>query len=469
MLLHIHANSLLLKGRRSLIEENSESQREKTTTREKINRDEKISIYSVSIGYSAGRSSIFTYLSYFGVVLGASPFEQSILTSVRNLGSNMFQSVWGWLADLKGRKLVIYIGLGTLMLSTLLAPFASNPLELVLISIFMTTVGFSIIPAWNAFLGDYASERLRATFIGRINSIGTISSIFVILIMGWIMDLSPFPFPHETTDYFLSRSVFFIPFISGAFIFACALFLSFFLVEKYDYHKRPIIKEELRQSWRTLIDRNPPFKRLLPIDMFFKFAMSTAWPIFPFVTLRVADSWTMVAVMWVVFNLPRGIGQNFGGLIADRVNKKIVLIFSRLGYVAVPLGYALGLVTGNIWWLILVNIPGGLAFGAEETSIASYSLDCSTADTKARYFSILLTGEGFSAFLGSLFSGFMMDLWLNITRIDYSSPDFNIILIIMLMIIASLRLISALLHKFIYKNPLDFELENFLLLESYKS
>ena len=201
------------------MEENPESLKKKITTRKTILQHEKYSIYGVSIGYSAGRSSIFTFLSYFGVVLGASPFEQSILTSVRNLGSNMFQSVWGWLADLKGRKLVIFIGLGTLTLSTFLAPFASNPFELVLISIIMTTIGFSIIPAWNAFLGDYASERLRATFIGRINSIGTISSIFVILTMGWVMDLSPFPFPHETTDYYLSRPAFFIPFIIGAMIF----------------------------------------------------------------------------------------------------------------------------------------------------------------------------------------------------------------------------------------------------------
>jgi len=280
------------------------------------------------------------------------------------------------------------------------------------------------------------------------------------------MDLSPFHFPRDTTDYFLSRSVFFIPFISGAIIFVSALFLSLFLVEKYDSYRRVMIKEELRHNWRALVDRNPPFKRLLPIDMFFKFTMSTAWPIFPFVTLRVADSWTMVAFMWIVFNLPRGIGQNLGGQIADRINKKIVLIVSRLGYVVVPFGYALGLVTGNVWWLILVNIPGGLAFGAEETSIASYSLDCSTSDTKARYFSILLTGEGFSAFLGSLFAGFVMDLWLDIASIDYSSPNFNIILFSMLMLIASLRLISALLHKFIYKNPLDFELENILHLES---
>ncbi|MHA1214359.1 MAG: MFS transporter [Candidatus Hodarchaeales archaeon] len=422
-------------------------------------RREKLPIYGVSIGYSAGRSSIFTFLSYFGVVLGASPLEQSILTSVRNLGSNIFQSLWGWLADLKGRKLVIFIGLATLTLSTLLTPFVNNPLQLVLISIVMTTIGFSIIPAWNAFLGDYASEKIRATFIGHINSIGTLSSIFVIFLMGIIMDMSPFPFPRQATDYALSKLAFYIPFLTGAVIFFGALIASLFLVEKYDAHKKTIIEDELRLSWRTLISRNPPFKRLLPIDVFFKFAMSTAWPIFPFVTLRVADSWTMVAIMWLVFNLPRSLGQKYGGILADRFNKKIVLLISRLTYTVVPLGYAIGLVTGNVWILISVNIPGGMAFGAEETAIASYSLDCSTADTKARYFSILLTAEGVSAFAGSLFSGLIMDIWLRLAGINYASEAFNLILFLILLMITLLRLISGSLHKFIYENPLDFELE----------
>ena len=420
---------------------------------------EKIPIWGTSIGYAAGRSSIFTFLSYFGVVLGASPLEQSILTSVRNLGSNIFQSLWGWLADLRGRKLVLVIGLSTLSLSTFLTPFVRNPFELVLISIIMTSIGFSIIPAWNAFLGDYAPERNRASFIGKINSLGTMSSIVLILALGLLMDASPFPFPNESIDYALSKQVFFIPFILAAIIFGVTIIISFFLVEKYDAKDKAAIEGELRPSWRILIGRNKPFKRLLPISGMFSFAMSTAWPIFPFVTLRVADSWFMVAFMWAVFNIPRGIGQNFGGQLADKYNKKVVLMLSRLGYTTVPLGYALGLLTGNPWFLVLVNIPGGLAFGAEDTSIATYALDCSTEETKARYYSMLLTVGGVCAFAGSLFSGFVMDLWLRIAGIDYNSPDFNVILFTMLIIIATLRLVTASFHKFIYSNPLDFELD----------
>ncbi|MFX0210899.1 MAG: MFS transporter, partial [Candidatus Hodarchaeota archaeon] len=232
------------------IPSNSRNTKETAKT---ANTREKVPIWGTSIGWATGRSSIFTFLSYWGVVLGASPLEQSILTSVRNLGSNIFQSVWGWLADLKGRKLVIVIGLATLTITTFLSPFANNPTELVLISLVMTTIGFSIIPAWNAFLGDYSSERTRASFVGRINSIGTLTSIVVILIVGIMMDLSPFPFPRESIDYALSKPAFFIPFVLGALLFGITIIISFFLVEKYDVRERITIDEELRSSWRTLI------------------------------------------------------------------------------------------------------------------------------------------------------------------------------------------------------------------------
>ncbi|MFX0014946.1 MAG: MFS transporter [Promethearchaeota archaeon] len=424
---------------------------------------EKVPIWGTSIGYAAGRSSIFVYLSYFGIVLGATPLEQSILTSVRNLGSNIFQGIWGWLSDLRGRKFVIVIGLSALAVTCVLSPFVRNPMELVIISLVMTSIGFSIIPAWNAFLGDYTSEEDRASFVGKINSIGTMSSVLLILCLGILMELSPFPFPKVPKDYTLSKPVFFIPFFSAGLIFLGTIIVSYFLIEKYDARQRVVIDEEFRPSWRMLIQRNEPFKRLLPISAFFSFAMSTAWPIFPFVTLRVAESWLMVALIWIMFNIPRGFGQNLGGRLADEVfNKKIVILYSRLGYVTVPIGYAIGLLTGNPWYLVVANILGGFAFGAEDTSIATYCLDCSTEETKGRYYSMLLTAGGICAFLGSLSAGFVMDLWLRIAGINYNSPDFNVILFLMLILIATLRMVSASLHKFIFSNPLDFEFDQII-------
>ncbi|MFX0061070.1 MAG: MFS transporter [Candidatus Hermodarchaeota archaeon] len=423
-----------------------------------------IPIIFLSILWAVGRSTIFSFLSYFGVVIGASPLEQGVLTSVRNLGSNAFQSFWGWLADLRSRKLVLFIGLLTLAGCTFILPFVETPLQLVVLSLILTTIGFAFIPAWNAFLGDYAKERTRGTFIGRINSIGTAVSIFTILIMGILMTV------YEESlglPFAQAKEAFFTPFLSATLFFVLGIIVLFFLVERYQ-SKRGMVKEESHISWKTLISRNPPFRRLLPIDSFFKFAMSTAWPIFPFVVLSVVDSWFMVSITWVSFNIPRALGQSYGGSLSDRYNRKIILWMSRMLYPTVPICYAIGLISGNPWVFVIAGFPGGLAFGAEETSLATYSLDCSTEDTKARYFSFLLTAEGIAAFAGSLVAGFIMDILLRITGITYKDAGFATILFIMLAVIAILRIISGLMHGFIYPNPLDFSLDLELALSTPK-
>ncbi|MFX1255860.1 MAG: MFS transporter [Promethearchaeota archaeon] len=425
---------------------------------------ESIPIIFLSILWAVGRSTIFTFLSYFGVVIGASPLEQGVLTSVRNLGSNVFQSFWGWLADLRTRRFVLFIGLLSLAGCTFILPFVETPFQLVILSIILTSIGFAFIPAWNAFLGDYAKERTRGTFIGRINSIGTAVSIFTILIMGILMTLYE---EQLGLPFAKVKDVFFTPFLSAALIFVLGIVVLVFLVEKYQ-PKRGMVKEESHISWKTLISRNPPFRRLLPIDSFFKFAMSTAWPIFPFVVLSVVDSWLMVSITWTAFNIPRVLGQSYGGSLSDRYNRKIILWISRLLYPTVPIGYAIGLITGDPWIFVLVSIPGGLAIGAEETSLATYSLDCSTEDTKARYFSFLLTAEGFAAFTGSLISGFIMDILLRITGITYTDAGFATILFVMLAVITILRTIGGLMHGLIYPNPLDFSLDLELALSGKK-
>ncbi|MFX0093337.1 MAG: MFS transporter [Candidatus Hodarchaeota archaeon] len=415
------------------------------------NKRELIPIVVLSILWASGRSAIFTFLSYFGVILGASPLEQGVLTSVRNLGSNIFQSVWGWLADLRGRKLVLVIGLLVLAGSTLGLLFVTTPLQLVFLALILTTLGFAFIPAWNAFLGDYTEESTRGTFIGRINSYGTIASLLSILLMGLLMDSLGLPFGK-------AKEVFYGPFFIASSIFLLGIICTFFLIEKYQ-PGRVVIEEEKHISWKTLVSRNPPFRRLVPIDAAFKFAMSTAWPIFPYVMLSVADSWFLVSITWVAFHLPRGLGQLVGGTLSDRFNRKIVLWISRMLYVTVPIGYAFALMINNPLIFIIVNIPGGLAFGAEETSISTYSLDCSTEDTKARYYSVLLTAEGVAAFSGSLFAGFIMDILLRLNGITYEDPGFHGILFLLLVMITVLRAIGGLIHGFIHSNPLDFNLE----------
>ncbi|MFW9916395.1 MAG: MFS transporter [Candidatus Thorarchaeota archaeon] len=403
---------------------------------------EKVTLYGVSLGYQVGQSMIFSFLSYYGVSLGAKPIEQSILVSTRNLGSNIFQTVWGRLADRIGRKPLVILGLIVLALCTISAvAIVRSPLELVFVSLCLTIFGFMFIPAWNALLGDYSDHTSRGTFIGRISSFGTYLSVPVIIAVGLTMDAF-FQGPKSK-----DLGAYWVPFGLSCTMFLVATGIAVFLNERYTRQSssEPSTTKDLTMF--QLVKKNQPFSRLLTIDAIFKFSMSLAWPVFPYVAMGVAESWLELSFLWAVFNFPRAVGQAYGGKGADRFGKKEVLLLSRTLYFTVPVCYFLGLLVDAYIFLFLGGITGGIALGGEEVSLISYSLDCSTDDTKATYYSILLFTEGWIMFSGSIIAGITMSI------LQALGMNFNAVLLLMLAIISFLRLVFAVLHSFLYPNP----------------
>jgi MFS family permease len=366
---------------------------------------EKVTLYGVSLGYQVGQSMIFSFLSYYGVSLGAKPIEQSILVSTRNLGSNIFQTVWGRLADRIGRKPLVILGLIVLAMCTISAvAIVRSPLELVFVSLCLTIFGFMFIPAWNALLGDYADYKSRGTFIGRVRSFGTYLSVPVIIAVGLTMDMF---FQDPKSD---NLGAYWVPFGLSCAMFLVATGIAIFLNERYTKQSSSEALTAKDLTMYQLIKKNRPFSRLLTIDAIFKFSMSLAWPVFPYVAISVANSWFELSLLWAVFNFPRAIGQAYGGKGADRFGKKEVLLLSRAIYFTVPACYFLGLLVDAYIFLFIGGITGGIALGGEEVSLVSYSLDCSTDDTKATYYSILLFTEGWIMFSGSIMAGITMSV-----------------------------------------------------------
>jgi MFS family permease len=403
---------------------------------------EKVTLYGVSLGYQVGQSMIFSFLSYYGVSLGTKPIEQSILVSTRNLGSNIFQTVWGRLADRIGRKPLVILGLIVLAMCTISAvAIVRSPLELVFVSLCLTIFGFMFIPAWNALLGDYAEHKSRGEFIGRVRSFGTYLSVPVILVVGLTMDTF-FQDPNSE-----DLGAYWVPFGLSCAMFLIAAGIAIFLNERYTRQSSSEVLTAKDLSMVQLVKKNRPFFRLLTIDAIFKFSMSLAWPVFPYAAMRVAGSWFELSFLWAAFNFPRAIGQAYGGKAADRFGKKEVLFLSRILYFTVPAFYFLGLLADIYIFLFIGGITGGIALGGEEVSLISYSLDCSTEDTKATYYSILLFTEGWVMFLGSIIAGIIMSV------LQALNVSFNVVLLLMLGTISFLRLVFAALHVFLHPNP----------------
>ena len=427
----------------------------------KFSRRDKIPIYGTSISYGLGQSMIFTFLSYYGPVLGTNAIEQSILVSTRNLGSNVLQAAWGWLADHLGRKPVVIGGLMILALSTFLLILAQSPLQLVIISLLMSAFGFMFIPAWIALLGDY-TEKLgvdRGRFVGFVNSLGNYSAVPLVILIGLGMDI--------IAGGLLGierKEAYILPFGIGILFFMMTIGIGFLIRDihrEMNSDKRGLSFNELIADFRV----NSPFRRLLLLDLSYKFIMSWAWPVFPFVSLSVTDSAFLIAIIWATFSLMRALGQSFGGWMCDtRLGRKGVIVVSRICFGFVTLFYAVSLIGGDfgIWFLLIGNVFGGACFGLDDTAIKIYSLDMSTRSTRATYYSVILFAEGFLLFAGSLVSGFIMSILqivLGPSGIDNLGRPSTFVLLTMMVLISALRFTVGSSHVFLKPKPAEWRMQ----------
>ena len=124
-------------------------------------KDNKLYLYLVSIGNSLGLNLLGTYLDYYAIFLGSTPFIQSILVSSRNLGNNILQFLWGNLSDRRGRRFFLFSGFMIYGITTLIFILTRSPFMLIFIVIIQTVLGSMIIPAWNGLLGDLSTRNER--------------------------------------------------------------------------------------------------------------------------------------------------------------------------------------------------------------------------------------------------------------------------------------------------------------------
>ncbi len=412
-----------------------------TESTEKIVCVKNSTLYGISFFQTSGMLLIFTFFQYFGIILGATGFIQGILVSVRNLGSNIFQYVWGKIADKRGRKIVLCTGLAVMSLGSLITAFVFQLWQFFIMAVIITTIGFMFLPAWIGLLGDLTSVKERGEFVGKIQSFGSYLSIFVVLFVGIAMD--------QISDGKFIREAFIIPFTTAAAVFFVSFVLALLFIKE-----NPLARikknERLAQDTRSVLDlitTNPPYRRLLTINTLFSATMAFLWPILPFVTLNVAHNWTEVVLVWVVFQLPRAFSQQMAGKLSDKIGRKTVLIITRSLFVAVPLTAFLSLVTGDYLWLLMSSVAGGIGVGGDDAVLTSYTLDCSSSDTMARHYSILLTLGGIIMFVASLFSGFLFDVINTLF-------EFRMALEAMLLLISGARLVGVLTHLLL-KKPIN--------------
>lgn len=373
----------------------------------------KIQIYIIAAISNSATFIARVFTGYYAVFINATTTAISLITSLRNLIQQAFQSTFGRISDKIGRKIMIFIGLLISGVSLSLFPIIGNGWVLIA-GVAGFSIGFAAIdPAFTALQGDITNRKNRAGFIGFVTIIGAAATTISLIFVGFMGELG------EDTYY-----EFLIIFEIVAGLFFIAAIISLFVKEPVTER----IKKGIAFSLRP-IKENPTFRKFVIINSIMSFFMSIGWPIFPLVrgnpifASNLENTW-----VWASFCVFQVIILLAVKPFINKIKRKTLLLIGRIGMFYVPLNLAITIYWVPHWWHIAIGgAVSGLCNALYWVGQNSYFLDCAPPKEKGTYTGIHNLFIGLSTFLGSLIMGIIAD---HILIIDYWFTIWIILLII---------------------------------------
>ena len=152
--------------------------------------NKKTLFWLISVFSSTGQFFFGNFFSAFAAEAGVSGSLMGFITSIRNLLSSVFQGSIGYLSDKLGRKFIMLMGIFLNFAITVPLIFFESTWLIVFVAIIQAFSLSIFVPTWNAVLGDVTKPEIRATFIGKITSIGRLISVSFSLIIAIIFYLA---------------------------------------------------------------------------------------------------------------------------------------------------------------------------------------------------------------------------------------------------------------------------------------
>jgi MFS family permease len=326
---------------------------------------------------------------------GASVQQMGFLQGAKSLSSNLFQIVFGRLADKYGKKRFVAAGrlFNAGAIAALLLFQAPEPLIwLVILSSFFNSMS---LPTWNSLLGDYTTDSTRGQIIGLINSVSQLGS-FVAMIIAFAMTFTQ---QGDTTPANYS-----IVFILSAVTSLISGVMVLFTTEK-----PPKGIHKSLQLNRLAAD--PRLRKYLTLNFFYGISMSFAWPFFPLViTQRLNMKIWQISTLSLGGALMNTLSQRRMGNFMDRIGRRPIVVFSRVLMAIAPAAYALS----THWWHVAIaEMFLGLGMAAWQSSESTYIIDLAPGDLRATYLASSTAAFGLASFIGSNLGSTIVDTFFH--------------------------------------------------------
>jgi len=322
---------------------------------------------------------------------GSTVNQMGFLQGAKSLSANLFQLVFGRLADHYGKKKLIAGGriLNAAAIAALLLFDAPDPLIwLVILSSFFNSMS---LPSWSSLLGDYTSESTRGETIGLINSVSQLGS-FMAMLIAFTISLGQ---EGETTPASFAVVL----------IVAAAASLISGVMALFTEEKPPRGTSRSLQLDKLLKD--PRLTRYLALNFMYGIGMSFAWPLFPMViTHRLHMKVWQISTLSIASSLMSMLTQRRMGAYMDHIGRRPIVVLSRVMMAIAPAAYALA----TEWWHVAVaELFLGLGMAAWQSSESTYVIDLAPGDLRATYLASSTAAFGFASFIGSNLGGIIID------------------------------------------------------------
>ncbi len=343
-------------------------------------------LYVTGFLQNFGDQLIQRFINLLAIAVGATVGQLGTLNATRMLASNLFQVLFGRIADRHGKRRLIAAGRilnGLTLAAILLVDTPGWVVSLVIAASIFTSMA---IPSWNGLLGDYTTESRRGEVIGKVNSVSYIGGL-VAMVIAFLISVNQ--------SGLITRASYTPVMVMASAASILAGVTSLFL------------KEHEPRGGETLnlgeVLSNPDLKRFLGLVFLYHVGSSIAMPLFPYImAAKLKLSVWQVAVTSITNMMAAVLSQPYVGKLLDRLGRKRILAFSRMAMASSCLIYP---VASSWVHIAAVEAISGLAISSWLSAQSTYMIDIAPRKLRATYLASSMAAIGVATFIGSNLGG----------------------------------------------------------------
>ena len=344
------------------------------------------------------------FLPLYANSMGATGIGLGVIFAGFSVSRAIFMPVIGRLSDRRGRKLFICLGLLIYAIISLGYIWANSVLQLIMVRLIQGAAAGMIMPIAQAYIGDISPEGEEGKWMGYFHT-AFFAGFGIGPLMGGIL-----------VDRFG---------MTGAFYSMGSLNLIAFLVAALFLPEISHQKAAARShsSFRKIISSGM-VKGLSTFRLVFSLGMGAFACFMPiFATMHIGLSPTLIGIPLTVNMLLMSVFQPYAGKIADRFNRRALVVIGSLISITF---LALIPVTLNFWQLLGICAFGGLGGAISMPAASALLVEEGRRFGMGSTTAIFMMAMSIGIAVGSLLGGVMAD-FVNINSVFYCAAGVGLI------------------------------------------